>query len=358
MDTTGCPGGWATDNWIRPHPEKRCEVPLAAFFVVLLSFALIKALVVTQIWRFWLNRSYEMKKTRSFIKRRPIVPAILTVVILCYILTIALVGSNVASAANGGGTVLYAFSALFWGAYCSFHVKKYISLGRRLIPLALVQSPDSRSDDRSSPREGKIELSKAAESGLSMLNKLDSPLHVLLSLMGLSLALGVIIALIPGLIFPYELWWAKITFGLVGAFALFLYITLMYHLERLVKATRICGHNIEGGSTSNKLRHAIKIMRTSQLVWFILGNITFLAHLLSAIGVIDLSWIFILCMMSIETSANTFAYLATRSRPKQKHSQNSSEKAVAVAVNHASLTSPTSSFKTLENKTVVQSEGQ
>jgi hypothetical protein len=337
MDQTGCSSSFATDNWIVQHPLSPCQVPLAAFIVVLALLTFVKAYVVVRVWIFWLKRRADMRKgarKAAFMNRYPVVPTLLTTVVFTYALQLILVATNSVNAYNGGGTVLYAIAAFFWGGYCLFHVKKYVSLGRKLIPLALVQGPPSGNVNSSSSNDKsavEIEghqhaISQSAEKTLSLLNTFDRGLQILVGLMGLSLILMLVIAFIPGLIYPGDDLWPRFVFGLVGAFALFLEITLIYHLERLVNATKICMESIgaSNGANTIKLKHAIKIMRTSQLVWFISGNITSLIHLLVACKVIDLSWIFVLCVLGIETTASTFAYFATRSRAKKSSTKTES----------------------------------
>jgi hypothetical protein len=323
MDTSGCPPGWATDMWLVSHASQPCAVPVAAFFTVLLFYIVVKLLVLYPTWRFWLKRYRDMKKIKGpLAQRHPIVPSLVTALAMFYILIVSLVGANVASARNGGGTALYGVMSSVWGVYCLFHVKKYISLGRKLIPLAQARyRPDgtASSDGQShSSTKKETSLSTAAETSLSVLSKADRPLQVMQVMMMLNVMVLFIISILPTLLYPAEERWPRAMLGLVGTYALCLYVSLMWHLERLVNATRICGQTVQSSQGTRKLQHAIKIMRVSQVVWFVTGNITFLSHLLAAVYVIDLSWILLLCMMLIETSTSVFAFLATRSRPRRE----------------------------------------
>jgi hypothetical protein len=329
MDATNCSrdGLLATDEWIIKHPYSTCEVPVPALVTVLCFIVVVKIAVQFDVWRFWLKRQANMRKGKvrlKFIHRQPIVPVLSSAVTAVYVLTLVLVPTNVISANNGWGTVLYALSVFFWGIICLFHVKKYVMLGRKLIPLALIRGPlpinsSSSNEDSSSRDPPPYEWSHSAEKMLSLLNTFDFVLQFLIALMGMCLVLMIFIAFIPGLIFPANELWARLVFALTGVSALLLEVTLLYHLERLIRATKICSQSIgeKNGGNLGPLREALRIMRTSQIVWFLLGNITTSIHLLAATGVIDISWIFILVNITVETIGSAFAFFVTR-RPGKK----------------------------------------
>ena len=285
-----------------------------------------------------------MRKTRNFVNNRhPIVPVLLTIVASLYVLTLVLVGTDTISATNGCGTVLYSLKCLLWGGYSLFHAKKYIGLGRRLIPLALVNTADSGSSSSGSGVLNSPVVAaerSAAEISLSRLNTFDWVMQVVMILMVASLLSAVSLAVIPGLITPSNQIWARSTFIIVGGFSLLLTVLLTYHLERLIRATRLCGQAFGQNLNAAGLNRAIKIMRSSQIVWLFLGSATFLIHLLGGIGVIDMGWIFVLCLLAIETCASSFAYFAARSRTKKQQMKQISTKEEIPPVNLKIATSP------------------
>ena len=334
MDQTGCPPWYATDNILIPHPQTPCTAPILGFIIPVVVVILFKTYVLRGVWTFWLSRRAEMRKSRAFMNRHPVVPVLLTTVNVLFVVFLVLVMTNVASASNGGAMLLFSITCFVWAGYCLFHVKKYVGLGRRLIPLAVAQVPGSPAQSPSTSSaavvndsQASVETSRQVENSLKILNTFDGSLLVLVALMVLSSSGSVIVMLIPGLMFPQVEAWPRASFGLFGFFSLFLEWSLIYHLERLIRATKLIFNEAAKGQnesiSSAKIIHAIKMMRISQAVWFFLGNTAFLVFLLGAIGVIDMGYILLVCLLVIETAASSFAYFATTIKAKTRKNQSS-----------------------------------
>ena len=157
MDRENCTGYQATDNLMFVSPDK-CAVNFVGFVIWMLLIATLKSAQAFGLFYDWRKRYAKASKNSG---RKPVVPLLLAFQALGEFIYLCLTATNILNAKNGGAFALYCWLYFIFSCYSFILIRRFINLGKRLIPIAKASIEGQRGREQVSSEEASVSSRKA-----------------------------------------------------------------------------------------------------------------------------------------------------------------------------------------------------
>lgn len=342
MDVTGCPDGYARDNFISILTDRPCNVPVIGYWVLVaftmsirLLFTYINIKIALKVRERRINRARNRNgngkvadSNAKDISNGSMLLQPTVIVELCftinYFIMLLLFGLNKINATNGTGPTLYGFAGLFFGIVAILNYIKTVKLAMKIIP-NVTHSNDLMRDYYLGKKWH--ELSPISADGIS---------KMLFTLIVLCYFISVIFVLILPALKSVVHEPSDNVFTRIGFFFRWLFynitgVLLVYHTFKITECiSQVTARSRKSTPEIQKTLAITKALRGKSLILLFLIFSSNLIYFISAIGSPLYQWYFLFFQLMFATLVSFSSLTVYMGKSKKNKSSNETTKESAL----------------------------